>query len=284
MNSTFLECTGKFYEEKGHGPLILFITFGAVFGPLLLDLDLLVKILTGGWFKVLFVTVCVSPILLLGWWHFHREMRYTHCPIRFNRKTRKVHVFRWDGTVMTEDWDNIYFTLGGHGFTEMEVRGHRMAEDGYTVLETFGLPVHDSKDQPTLYSFWEFVRRYMAEGPEKLIGQVEMVMPIADRRESFGHGFMRLFVSLPRGLPFLLFAVVMSFFRHIVMSLAKIPKWPQEVEADCQIEPDDPYVLDAPPQIVPARPPSYNVLNASPKAPDKPSKPPPEYGRASEYD
>jgi hypothetical protein len=274
MNSTFLECTGKFYEEKGHGPFALFVTFGAVFGTLLSDSERLTRIISqvinGGWPEISFMILFLFPLPYFGWWHFKKEIRYTHCPIRFNRKTRKVHVFRWDGTVMTEDWDKIFFTLGGHGFTEMEIRGHRMAEDGYTVLETFGLPIHAPRGHPRLYSFWEFVRRYMEQGPEKLIGQVERIMPIADRRESFEHGFNRFYVTLPRGPISVLVALVMSFCRSIVMNIAKIPEWPPEVEAECQIEPDDPYILDAPPLEY------WNKTRDPNEAPD--------YGNPSEYD
>ena len=46
MNSTFLECTGKFYEEKGHGPLMLFVTAFAVFFPILSDLEGLLLIIS----------------------------------------------------------------------------------------------------------------------------------------------------------------------------------------------------------------------------------------------
>jgi hypothetical protein len=33
-------------------------------------------------------------------------------------------------------------------------------------------------------------------------------------------------------------------FRWIVMRTSKIPQWPQWVEDECRIEPDDPWVRD----------------------------------------
>jgi hypothetical protein len=33
--------------------------------------------------------------------------------------------------------------------------------------------------------------------------------------------------------------------RVIAMPTCKIPVWPQEIEEECKIEPDDPYIRDA---------------------------------------
>ena len=254
MNSTFLECTDKFYEEKGYSIICFSLIFYIFF---LMDPDPLFFIkmmwtfIQAGWFCI-FAVLLNSFIFLAICWMVYREARYTHCPIRFNRRTRKVHVFRRNGTAMTEDWDKLYFTLATHGVLDTEVRAHRLAEDGETVLETFALPWHRSRSSHDFYSQWEFVRRYMEEGPKELAERLEIVMPIANRRETLTHGFSRYFYIM-EGNPFysllwLPVTFVVSVFRWIVMHVAKIPVWPPEVEADCRIAPDDPLVLDAPPR------------------------------------
>jgi hypothetical protein len=89
-------------------------------------------------------------------------------------------------------------------------------------------------------------------------------------------------------IPFLPVAFILSIGRSIVMNIAKIPVWPPEVEAECQIEADDPYRLDSPP---PDNRPWYkrvqnlqNFFSGTPpeKNPQEPD--PTNYGRPSEYD
>jgi hypothetical protein len=181
---------------------------------------------------------------------------YTHFPIRFNRKTRKVHVFRRNGTVMTEDWEKLYFTLCSCQEGEWEARGHRMAEDGVTVLETFSLPFAETMDRnretSITWSFWEFVRRYMEEPDElpALADQIEHTVNVADRQENFFSGYARVY-SLLGALGVVLFpfwaplCFVYAIGRWIAMTTSRIPHWPAGIEAECQIEADDPYLRDA---------------------------------------
>jgi len=132
-----------------------------------------------------------------------------------------------------------------------EVLGHVLSEDGNTVLDTFPLSIrHIWDDSPgtTMYSQWEFIRRYMEEGPEKLCGQVDLVMPIDEQRESYLHGFKRLFANYLRW-PVAMVILSPALFigtigRRIAMQTSKIPRWPAEVEAESQIDPNDPYIRD----------------------------------------
>ena len=269
MNSTFLEFVDKFYPEKGHGAFALALTLSVILCSGLIPVFIESWIKTPPserWWDILILLI-FSTIPAMGIWLFQREVRYnTHCPIRFNRKTRKVYVFRSNGTVMVEDWDKLYFTLGKHWITEVEIRAHRMSEerrtwkrwfrthkDCYEVLETFALPWSQTRNSPYLMSQWEFVRRYMEEPEEldNLAMQVDVVMPVADRRETFMHGFMRHFALAGGGVGSIIlipFFFVLALGRWVVMHVARQPKWPQEVEDACKIEPDDPWQLDAPPR------------------------------------
>ena len=193
-------------------------------------------------------------MLWIGSHFFRKEMfRYTHYPTRFNRKTRKVYRFRDDGTIMVEDWDKLFFHLAAipelFKYSAQEVRVHRLSEDGETVLDTFALPYSDEAHAPHLLTQWEFVRQYMEEGPEKLVGQVDVVQDIADRRQGFWAGFSRYHASMVGQymVPGLIIAPLTLFYavgRWIAMRVCIIPVWPAEVEAECKIEPDDPYIRD----------------------------------------
>jgi len=180
-------------------------------------------------------------------WLAHFEcFRHTHYPMRFNRKTRKVHVFRVDGTVLTADWNELYFCLGRSYQARMwTIQGHVLADDRKTVLETFSFPqaAFGNAERDRLRHVWEYVRRYMAEGPAGLIEQTPVVLPIADRRESFWFGWHRTHAI--EGLMLLPGYLFIYLGRWISMYTSKIPVWPEEVEAQCVIAADDRFVRDA---------------------------------------
>ncbi|MDR0717007.1 MAG: hypothetical protein LBF50_06285, partial [Azoarcus sp.] len=175
--------------------------------------------------------------------------------IRFNRKTRKVHLFRNDGTVMTEDWGKLYFTLMEQSFNRRRVAALKLDEDRETVLECFGLPSITIEGDSSIWTFFEFVRQYM-EGSDadvrRLADQVDYAPDIAGRRETFWAGFKYMFKHDTGGywhLMILSIFVPMTFFysiaRWIAMRACKIPRWPEEVEKDSAFDEDDPCLRDA---------------------------------------
>ncbi|MDR0673885.1 MAG: hypothetical protein LBF93_09605, partial [Zoogloeaceae bacterium] len=110
MNSTFLEIRDKFLLEKGLWTFWSLFSF-VLFGGLLIDLSVTTffKWPTSAEARrqeyvlfLLFIYAMFIPFILFVWrFRFRTEsFRYTHYPIRFNRRTRRVHVFRLDGTVM----------------------------------------------------------------------------------------------------------------------------------------------------------------------------------------
>jgi hypothetical protein len=265
MNSTYLECVDNFFAMKGMVtglmlPLAVFFIFNILrfvisdiqrwdtFHPS--EKDSLVWLITLG--------CCMALIFLsLAFYGFSKELfRLTHYPIRFNRKTRKVHFFRTrDCKPVTADWDNLYFTVyrpENQMFDKLEVIAHVMAGDGKTVLDTFALPFEHEDDyaneNPLILIQFEFIRRYMEEPDElpALAEQVTDVVNVADRRETWLAGYSHM----TRGYEFFLMLIIgfMALFtatgRWIANHTSKIPKWPAEIEAECQIEPDDPYIRD----------------------------------------
>jgi hypothetical protein len=262
MNSTYLECVDKFFGWKGSFSafaivalsmpfsLFIWITLSEISRPEGIQTDAL-------WLIAFAFLGCIGIYFLFGPVLKKECFQYTHNPIRFNRKTRMVHVFRQNGTVMSEPWETLFFTLCRTQDDNWEVRGHRLADDRRTVVETFALsyfgPLDDPNDpndpDPFIWGQWEFVRRYMEDGPAELVDQVEWVMDVAERRETFLRGFFRLLAPFGKAWPL---AILMSPFclfsalgRGFAMRVGKIPYWPKEIEDQCQIDPDDPYLRDA---------------------------------------
>ena len=258
MNSTYLECVDKFYGEKGI--LTALAIFGLVTMLGVLSIGLFYTI--SDWPKIapsekekifligpVAIIISLAVTALWGYTLKKESFQYNHYPMRFNRKTRKVHVWRQDGTVMTEDWDKLFFTTTPNKKNTWSVQGHRMAADGETVLETFCLPWSGELDDPNMFSQWEFVRLYMEEGPENLVDQVKWVLDIDEKRESFYHGFQRLQADFLIGVSFFAITIAPVNFlfaigRWFANQTGKVPYWPKEIDAQCVIAPDDPYIRD----------------------------------------
>jgi hypothetical protein len=249
MDSTFMEIVDHYFSWKGM--LTLLCLGGAVivgFGVLIQGVrDLLAPVTPVHWldtvatflFAFFFLAFC-------GWFARYECFRYTHYPIRFNRQTRMVHVFRVDGTVLSVPWDKVFFCLGRlYQARFWSIQGHVLADDGVTVLETFSLSKigYGNREREMLKHVWEYVRRYMEDGPANLSDRMKAVLPIADARESFMFGLHRTMSAES----LLLVPVYLFIYpgRWIAMHTSKIPRWPQAIEEQCRSEPGDPYLRDA---------------------------------------
>jgi len=208
----------------------------------------------GLWEAVFFGMAMFAVVGALGAWVACKEMfRWTYYPIALDRKRRLVHVFRLDGTVLTAPWDKIYFTLGrskaAFGMRNWDIRGLILDPDGVTVKETFSFCIATSRVE-NAYSPWEFLRRYMEEGPQAVLDAVLYCMPVDGKRESFAFSKERVFANDAQtpGLMYVLaapFNYLHAIMRWVVVHTSKIPTFPPEIEATLQPEPGDPYVRDA---------------------------------------
>ncbi|KWF70582.1 hypothetical protein WL92_08020 [Burkholderia multivorans] len=257
LNSVYLECVDRWFIYRGSATALILIFFvSAVFmliGPWLLTSSPHLVPTVSDLVWMLTVALIYAPGCSLLMWFFLKEsFSWTHFPIRFNYRNKKVYVFRRDGTVLIADWNNMFFTLGRCertvGQQNWDIRGHVLDEDGETVRETFALP-GDTMRVDQLKHCWEFVRRYMEEGPASVYRDVYWCHDIAERREKYKAGLRYMFFSL-NGQPIgqiLLSPVffVASLGRWFAMRTSKIPVWPAEIEAECAVEPFDPYLRDA---------------------------------------
>ncbi|MCD7099540.1 DUF6708 domain-containing protein [Stenotrophomonas sp. MMGLT7] len=182
----------------------------------------------------------VGAALGVAWYGFRLEaFRQTHYPIRLNRKTRRVHAFRPDGSILEADWDKLYFCVGesqipAYGKT-YDVCAHVMGKDRNTVLDTFTLAYCYMGRKESVAGIWG--RRYMEEpdGVEQNWRYSDICLSVDRRREGGWFGIIVTFGEVAKW-PFLqlLAAPIWSVAvlgRWIAMYTSKVPVWPAGIEA-----------------------------------------------------
>lgn len=267
LNSTHLEVVDKYYGWKGlatfmFNALALMPIFFVVWA-FFLSIE---KFHEGKMEGVYFGAFSISIMLTISGvaWYLGRFdwAYYTHYPIRLNRKTQKVYVFRKNGSVLIVPWKDLFFTLDQDARI-WEIRGHVLGDDGKTVKETFALGTNDvnsPEGMRKLRSHWEFFRRYMAEGPDAVARYVKWAAPVDGKRESFRVGYEVLASNFrhPNPLVAIMGIIVWpiialsSLARWVAMRTSKIPQWPAQVEAENVVAADDPVRIDArinPPEL-----------------------------------
>ncbi|WP_157395921.1 DUF6708 domain-containing protein [Pseudomonas weihenstephanensis] len=173
---------------------------------------------------------------------------YTHYPIRFNRINRKVYVFRHNGEggVLDLDWDKVYWFVGRSrdgSDISFDLRCHVLDADGI-VRDTFAVG-HFASTRAEILQHWEMIRRYMEESPAALpFPPLALVIST----EPTWRNCITIQVGGASGHSplFMLLTVPWAFFRWISQITCRRPRWPDEVEAECQIPIDDPYRLAEP--------------------------------------
>lgn len=256
LNSTFAECVDKWYAMRGVVLMIASI-FGlvATYG-LYTVISISANENAPGWF----ILLTLLPVGMIGWLAYALTLdafAYTHYPIRFNRKNRQVYVLRRNGSVLKAAWEDIYWTIYGHGVgvEDLFVAGHLLNPSDNTVQETFGLSTVTAgpAGEENLKALFEFFRLYMEKGPEQVLKALRptplvMLPGIHKQKESWRFGWEYITLNL-KGFPLLqllmqIFLLPMSLFRWVAMRTSKIPQWPQWVEDECRIDPDDPWIRD----------------------------------------
>lgn len=257
MNSNALVLVDRWYAYRGM--LALMGLVGVAFGVGMIR-ELAWALVDGlpnenGLWVAVFISMAMGAALAAaGAWVAGKEMfRWTYYPIALDRKHKLVHVFRLDGTVLTAKWNKLYFTLGGgvDGFQHRtwDVRGLILDPDGVTVRETFAFSSVTYRAEDA-YSHWEFLRRYMEDGPQAVQDAVLHCVPADGKPETFALSRQRAFAEDAQGPGFLSllmmpFNLLHAIMRWAVMHTSKVPAFPPEIEATLQPEPEDEYARDA---------------------------------------
>ncbi len=253
INSTFLEIVDKYFLAKGCLTTISSIITSILIGGFaaLITFGIFIdKNASEVWPGYIIAFIIISPVIYLMILSIRKEaFSYTHFPIRFNRKNRMIFGFRIDGTVFSVPWDDVHFCIQSLPQDAWEIQGHILAEDGNTVVETFALGYYtlSADDLPSLFAYWEFIRRYMEEGPQAVAHLVELPLNIADRKQTASEGFHHFHaISGTNPVHIILGAIISAFIlpgRWFATRMSKLPKWPEQIEERCRIEPNDPYVV-----------------------------------------
>lgn len=259
MNSTYLELVDKYYCDRGMpdvfaftlslAPFLLAIGIGCLFfDPSYVVNDffglfaLVFSIFLSAFFSWFFL-----KLLLKSWF------AWTHYPVRLNRKTGMVHVFKVGGKILSVPWKEVFFTRGRAGpgsSAEWSIDGHILADDGKTVLDTFSLGFSSTRRE--LVKNWAFVRSYIEveDCLPDLADIIALCPPVTEKKESYLFGMqymMRVESRMEWPMTLLLLPLTLpgSVARFIAMRTSKIPRWSDAVEADCAVAPDDPINVSA---------------------------------------
>ncbi|QDI03849.1 hypothetical protein E4A48_09195 [Xanthomonas cerealis pv. cerealis] len=257
INSTYIDWVDRRFLYRGM--LNMSMVFICLLGFMGFFIFLLMKMTEGGRGSVAIGISSLFPLLagfgLYALFLKHEFFCFVYYPIRFNRKTRKIYVFREkrDGGLLIVPWDEVFFHIGRG--TDMkflrDIRGEIL--DGTIVKDTFALGHCAERDEP-VKEMWEFIRRYMEEGPEAVAEHpldkyVELsVAPTWKNCLISAVGFTNATTPFKRVLlsPFIgTFTVV----RWLVFKSCKQPVFPPEVEAECRVEPNDPNIWPVPKSI-----------------------------------
>ncbi|NWO08523.1 MAG: hypothetical protein HLX50_23290, partial [Alteromonadaceae bacterium] len=265
FNRNYIDLVDRWYPIKGFnawfGSCVVLVSMGALVGiySALFFSNRTAPIEAVDWIGVSVLTPLFLLLVLGGWWLIRTECgRYTHYPMRLNRRTRQVHFFRQNGTVLTVPWDSLFLTLGESksplAGTTYDLRAHVLDADGETVRESFSLGYPSILgNAQSIDKFWAFLQPYMEaeDGVEKtrrhLKENTGYLLPLDNCKEGWrwsivqnyawtGHWPWLQFIGSPvLGLN--------AVGRMLAMSTSKIPQWPEDVERESQPEANDPYVL-----------------------------------------
>ncbi|WP_201566545.1 DUF6708 domain-containing protein [Psychrobacter immobilis] len=275
FNSTYMELTGRQDRIRGD------VTFGSLFflglisGVIYLGIVILYdEFLTGSFLlgmlassiTLAFIVAFIYLLALLSTELF----TYTYLPIRFNRKTRKVYVRQANRKVEVFDWDELKFYMATTYKVGGDVRGITLADDGMTITGMFSLPfVSDLTAKEILggtqlKQHFEFVRRYMESDDKQIVeikNSIRYIHPVYKKRETPLVSFKRATLAAldsdenmeyPKEalrLNWTHLAIIIQLWLRYLGRLLSIntsitPKFSPEIEAECQIDPNDPYDLN----------------------------------------
>jgi len=269
FNSTYLETTGRNERRRGdavgwglclgfvgvsisNGILYMIIRFTTDFDILFLSVGIILALS-----MLLFFVPLINALSteLFTTWHY---------PIRFNRKTRKVYVRQYNRKVEVYNWDDLTFFIA-YINEDKDIRAVTFDKDGETVTGMFALAFQDEVFDKSLISYFEFIRRYM-EGNDEQLKEVKeairYIYPIHKKRETPLMSFKRLILNEvhydhenmeypertfefhPVTLVILPLLALRYVGRVISMLTSYRHRFSKAIEAECQIDPNDPYDLN----------------------------------------
>ncbi len=250
MNSTYMETVDKNYRDKGYVSSLSATLFIGYLGMALFSIGYTICQYIKGDHEILlslliFLPAAIFILYYSGKFTLKEWFATTHYPIRFNRKTQMIHVYRFNGTVISVPWKAVFFTrtIGKGKMQEWSIYGHILADDQETILDTFNLGLSGLREM--MPGYWEFIRCYMEEMCLKEQADIILLCPpIEKQKESYVFG-LQYQIRITSRLEWLSeiirlpITLLTSIARYVAMKTSRMPQWPQEVEEACQVDPDD---------------------------------------------
>ncbi len=274
FNSTYMELIGRQDRIRGDvttwGLFFFSLVAYALYVMGVLYLAVLVNSIPLSMIVIFFIIILLAILTHVLPLLSTELFTYTYLPIRFNRKMRKVYVRQANRKVEVFDWDNLKFYIATTYKDGGDVRGITLAKDGMTITGMFSLPfVSDLTAKEILggtqlKQHFEFVRRYM-EGDDEQLAEVKnsirYIHSVHKKRETPLVSFQRATLAAldsdenmeyPKEalrLHWTHLAVIIQLWLRYLGRLLSIntsltPKFSPEIEAESQIDPNDPHDLN----------------------------------------
>ena len=275
FNSTYMELVDMW--EFSRGEIVwsqLVILSVALFGLGTCNYMVFLEVNRNGiGFFIVFLCVMIAIIFGMVYVLLRRLSRelftYTYFPIRFNRKNGKVYVIGADKKVETYDWKNLNIHMDADVNAPWDVRCCDVNGNGI-IQRTFSLPFRYLSVDEALYGHFEFVNRYMSAKNDseltEVVSSIRHIFPVHQRKETFKESVQRsLFdyhyqfmdIEYPEQSIRLdwLFVINIPFWflkllgRRASVLTSKTPHFPSEVEAQCDVDPNDKFDLNKYPPV-----------------------------------
>lgn len=208
FNSTYVEVLDKAYNWRGGVnffavgliPLGVFIIGLCLWVMLTFDFSILNLVAGSG----LTIGLCGLLFVLYKYLLKFDLFGYTYYPIRFNRKTRKVYVFKTKNDVREYAWDDLKIAVmkihsGYKGDFDIRfnvVDEHGVIQDAFCLHSLISTRLEKSEVDGKYYfhnfdvegvhliSNWEYIRHYMEEDISTSHKIVRGLIPLDKKRES----------------------------------------------------------------------------------------------------
>ncbi len=211
---------------------------------------------SGGYLAI--VAVMSLGIILPAWFIYlrHDLFQYTHYPVRFNRITRKIYFFRHNGPggVTVVPWGSPYaFFHIGRGAQNPELLDLRchLLDRNQLIQQTFTIG-HFWEHEDDIREPWALICRYMQDGPENCYDDPRDRVITLSSNPTIRNCWLMVILMMGTALmPLrtnLMFPVygALTLCRWLTFKTCRRPVFPPEIEAECQIDPEDPYRLPEP--------------------------------------
>ncbi len=257
FNSTCMEFVDRGFKIKGMAATLAFVfcellVLGGMLGIALMVFESKQELYFPTYAIVLVGVAVFAFLAYLMWRDLLRYdlFAYTHNPVRFNRKTGKIHVFRDNGPggVLSVSWGDpkLHFHIG-HGAQNKALRDLRchVLDSNQSVQDTFTVG-HSTDEDLRIREQWELIRRYMAQGPAQVVDDPLDGVITLSLKPSWKNCYMWVCFALGQGLFPLRRALfplygLLTLSRWLTFKTCKEPVWPADIEAEGAMEPGDPH-------------------------------------------